>query len=87
MAWGSIERHILIFHSLLMSTRRKRMIFHILPILIVCAYPLIFYFAVIIFNSCENHWDYSMVSFFFKKDLIWIFNRLLAVMCTTMLFN
>jgi hypothetical protein len=62
MAWGSIERHILVFHSLLMSTRRKRMIFHVLPMVTMCIFPFIFYLVVIIFNSCENQWDYTLVS-------------------------
>jgi hypothetical protein len=62
MAWGSIERHILVFHSLLMSTRRNRMMFHVLPILSMCIFPFIFYFFVMIFNSCENQWDFTLVS-------------------------
>ncbi|UJR31095.1 hypothetical protein I4U23_018603 [Adineta vaga] len=59
MAWGSIDRHLLVFHNSIMSTLRKRIIYHILPLLICCTYPLIFYFSVIILNSCENEWDYT----------------------------
>jgi hypothetical protein len=75
MAWGSIERHLLIFHNFLVSTRRKRIIFHILPTLSVCVYPWIFYFAAIILNSCENDWYYDVVSFMFFlwRDFIRIF--------------
>jgi hypothetical protein len=72
MAWGSIERHILIFHNSIMNTKRKRFFFHILPMLSVCIYPFIFYFAAIIVNSCENEWDYELVSSisFLKEDFI-----------------
>jgi hypothetical protein len=62
MAWGSCERHLLIFYNSLMSTKRKRLIFHILPMLSISIYPFIFYFAVIVLNSCENQWDYGVVS-------------------------
>ena len=67
MAWGSVERHVLVFHNSLMSTRRKRQIYHLLPMFLVSIYPLIFYFVVIFLNSCENQWDFSMVSFFDKN--------------------
>lgn len=71
MAWGSVERHILVFHNTLMSTRRKRQIFHLLPTLFVSIYPLLFYFAIIFLNSCENQWDYTMVSFvFFEQQFV-----------------
>lgn len=62
MAWGSVERHVLVFHNAVMSTRRKRTIFHLFPMLLVCIYPLIFYFAIIFLNSCENDWDFNTVS-------------------------
>ena len=62
-AWGSIERHLLIFHNHLMSTKRKQFYFHILPVFIVILYPFIFYFVVIFYNPCENDWDYNYVSF------------------------
>lgn len=61
MAWGSIERHFLIFGSAFLATRRRRIVFHFFPGLIAVAYPVIFYLAVIVFNSCANQWDYNMV--------------------------
>ncbi|CAF0803515.1 unnamed protein product [Adineta steineri] len=60
-AWGSIDRHLLIFHNGVMATRRRRFVFHTLPMLIATIYPYIFYFIVIILNSCENYWDYNYV--------------------------
>jgi hypothetical protein len=61
MAWGSIERHFLVFHNSLMNTKRKRLIFHFLPASIACVYPTLFYLAVIVFSSCANQWDYDTV--------------------------
>ncbi|CAF1139615.1 unnamed protein product [Adineta ricciae] len=60
-AWGSIERHLLIFHSNLVSTKRKQFYFHILPAFIVMLYPFIFYFVVIFCSPCENYWNYNYV--------------------------
>jgi len=53
-AWASIERHILIFHDGLVSTRKKRFFVHYLPIIIIIIYYFIFYFIVYFFPSCEN---------------------------------
>jgi hypothetical protein len=61
MAWGSVERHLLIFHNSLMSTRRKRLIFHFCPMFLACLYPCVFYFSVVVLNSCQNQWDYEAV--------------------------
>jgi hypothetical protein len=84
MAWGSIERYILVFHDSFMLTKQKRMIFHLLPMIIVCVYPLVFYFVVIILNSCENNWNYEMVSLISCLKRIF-FRFILAFMYTTML--
>lgn len=62
MAWGCIERYFLVFYNALLSNRRKRFIFHIVPLVGVGTYPLLFYLFVIIFNSCENSWQFDMVS-------------------------
>lgn len=62
MTWACIERHILIFSHRLFSTREKRFFFHIVPMFLFIAYPFIFYLVVIVLNSCENYWDYTMVS-------------------------
>lgn len=74
MAWGSIERHILVFHRSLVNTRRKRIIFHFIPTFISGCYPCMFYFAVVILNSCQNSWNYDEVSLFtfYTKQNIFI---------------
>jgi hypothetical protein len=61
VAWGSVDRHLLVFYNSLMPTRRSRFVLHILPMLITCSYPAIFYFAVMILNTCEKHWNYETV--------------------------
>lgn len=61
MAWGCIERHFLIFYSGLVATPRRRFLFHILPMILACAYPVIFYLFAIVLNTCENQWDYETV--------------------------
>ncbi|CAF2645091.1 unnamed protein product [Rotaria sp. Silwood2] len=61
MAWGSIERHLLVFNRTMMDTKRKRFLFHVLPMTSACIYPVIFYFAIIILNTCKNRWNYNKV--------------------------
>ncbi|CAF0923178.1 unnamed protein product [Adineta ricciae] len=61
MAWGSIERHLLVFHRGMMITRKQRILFHLLPISLACLYPLLLYFIVVILNPCQNYWHYNEV--------------------------
>lgn len=59
-AYASIERHILIFHTnQLLDTKRKRFIFHYIPLVTLFVYILGFYIGVIFFPPCENVFDYS----------------------------
>ncbi|CAF0715633.1 unnamed protein product [Adineta steineri] len=59
VAWASIERHILIFHKNLVATRKKRLIFHYLPLAIFTVYPLVYYFVMFFILPCEVPLDYS----------------------------
>jgi hypothetical protein len=43
LAWASFERHILIFHYKLISTRKKLWLFHYFPMIFFLVYPLSFY--------------------------------------------
>ncbi len=61
MAWGSIERHFLVFNSSTIATRQKRLAYHVLPMLVACVYAPIFHFGAIVINSCEKTWNFSMV--------------------------
>jgi hypothetical protein len=63
MAWGSIERHFLIFNISLMATKTKRWIFHILPTLITATYPLFFYTFAVILHTCEIPLSYTVINF------------------------
>ncbi|CAF1276317.1 unnamed protein product [Adineta ricciae] len=59
MALGSMERHILVFHSAWMNSTRKCFLFHYLPLILVTFYGVVFYIWVIFFPSCNNIYDYS----------------------------
>jgi hypothetical protein len=69
MAIGSVERHLLVFNSRMMTSKRNRFIYHMLPMVTACGYIEIFYFAVIILNSCENHWDFNTVITNFRNEI------------------
>jgi len=53
-AWASIERHILIFHSHWVSTKKKRFFVHYLPLIILMVYCFTYYFGFIVFPFCEQ---------------------------------
>ena len=59
MAFAAIERHILVFHRRWMITRRKRILFHYLPLCLIVIYYFVFYISVIFFPPCENLFDSS----------------------------
>ncbi|CAF1091513.1 unnamed protein product [Adineta steineri] len=60
MAWGSFERHILVFYDQWTSTRKKRLIIHYFPLIIMLCYINIFYFGVIFFPPCNNIYVYTL---------------------------
>jgi hypothetical protein len=60
----SLQRHLFIFNSQLMSHRRTRLLLHELPLLVCCLYPPIFYLIIILLDSCnyvDAPWDYTRV--------------------------
>ncbi|CAF1375590.1 unnamed protein product [Adineta ricciae] len=59
MAWGSIERHILIFYSNCFSTKTKRLFFHYLPLCICFICPCIFYAIVLFILPCAVPYTYD----------------------------
>ncbi|CAF1544487.1 unnamed protein product [Adineta ricciae] len=59
MGWASIEKHIFIFHSQLLNTKKKRILYHYLPLLMIMFYTSIFYIICIFFASCEPVFDYN----------------------------
>ncbi|CAF2150614.1 unnamed protein product [Rotaria magnacalcarata] len=60
MAWAAIERYILVYHDRLVSTFRKRLLVHYLPLLIIILYTGIFYGIVIFVPPCENIYNYKL---------------------------
>jgi hypothetical protein len=60
MAWGSVQRYLLIFHNRLFLNKNKRFLFHYFPLIILLIYILIFYLIAIIFPPCLNVYDYGL---------------------------
>ena len=59
VAWGSIERHILIFHSKWIVTKMEHFFFHYLPLAILSVYPAMFYGAMFFVVPCDVPLDYT----------------------------
>lgn len=57
LVWAAIERQILIFHSDLHSTARRRLLIHYVPLGFCCIYPFIYYAAFMCFYPCERFYD------------------------------
>lgn len=60
LAWTSIERHILVFHDRWVSTRKKRLFVHYLPLTFLILYSTIYYTVVIFFPPCQHRYIYTL---------------------------
>ncbi|CAF1144366.1 unnamed protein product [Adineta ricciae] len=60
-AWGSIERHILIFHRNLLNTFKQRLIVHYIPLTFCIAYCCVYSSYLVFGYPCENVFDYTSV--------------------------
>jgi hypothetical protein len=60
LVFASIERHILIFYSHLVATRRKRLIFHYLPLILITLSMMTFYTIAVFAPVCESTFDYTI---------------------------
>lgn len=60
-AWATIQRHILVFYSNLVSTTTKRLIFHYFPLVILLIYCFIWFYFIIANPFCENIYNYSVI--------------------------
>ena len=60
MAWAAIERHILVFKSQWISTRREKKFIHYLPMGIILLYIFIFYIYVLFISPCQNTYEYEL---------------------------
>lgn len=62
MATISIQRHILIFHSHTLRIRKRRLLFHDLPLFLSVVYPILLYIGLILIYSCDrDYWDFSIL--------------------------
>lgn len=92
MAYASIERHILVFHDRLVSTQKRRLIFHYLPLITILLYGFIYYIVIIFFPSCEQIYDYSQAwcsyPCYFDEKILSIYdavvNSILSIILTSL---
>ena len=61
-AWATIERHILIFYYQCVSSRRKRFLFHYLPMVVLLIYVSLYCLIIIYFPPCENLYFHSYIN-------------------------
>ncbi|CAF1012483.1 unnamed protein product [Adineta steineri] len=54
LAWATIERHILVFHDRWVSSRRRRLLVHYLPLVCLFLYCFVFYIVVYFIPPCAN---------------------------------
>ena len=71
MAWASIERHILIFHSNWIVTKTKCFFFHYLPLIIASVYPTVFYGVIFLVLPCDVPFDYTLATCDYAACLAW----------------
>ena len=85
IAWGAIERHILVFYSHYLRSTRKQVIFHYIPLFSFILYGYLFYIVMIFFPPCENFYETilniydTIVNCIFPTILIIFFNITLLV--------
>jgi len=61
VAWASIERHILIFHETWVSTKKKRLFVHYIPLLVILSYCFLYCAGIYFMLSCNNSYYYSII--------------------------
>ncbi|CAF2038846.1 unnamed protein product [Rotaria magnacalcarata] len=59
MVWMAFERHILVFHDQWLSTRKKRLLIHFVPLSSITLYIFIYYIYAYFLYPCENVYDYT----------------------------
>jgi hypothetical protein len=61
LAWASIERHILIFHSKYVTTKKQKILYHYFPPSILIIYLFSFHTGVLIFPPCVNKFNFTKI--------------------------
>jgi hypothetical protein len=59
IAWISVGRNIVTFHSNWLATRTKRFFFHYLPLTTCTVWPTIFYFVIFFIVPCDIPFNYN----------------------------
>lgn len=59
MAWGSMERHILVFHNGWLSNAKKIFFLHYLPLVMILLYGFIYYSVILLFDQCDHLFAYD----------------------------
>jgi hypothetical protein len=62
MAWASVERHFLIFYPSIFTTRRQRILFHYIPLLITAlVYPIMFSTVIVFLYPCSDEFNMTAI--------------------------
>jgi hypothetical protein len=90
MAWAAFERHILIFNSQLVATKRKRLLVHYLPVACILVYGSLFYGTAIFFPPCQNTYEYHdewcAESCLFNNTIFVIYQLVMnEILCTVLI--
>ena len=56
-AWATMERHILIFHEQWLSTKKKRLVLHYLPIILIIVYCIIYFVIIVFVPFCQQSFE------------------------------
>ena len=59
LMWSSFERHIIIFHTWMLATPRKRLAIHYLPISMIVILMLVFYGVATFAPPCQNEFNFT----------------------------
>ncbi|CAF1589411.1 unnamed protein product [Adineta ricciae] len=77
MLWASIERHILVFHTKLVRTSQRRLLFHYIPLIFFSLYTPTLYFYLIFIYPCHMAYDDKTIRCgslcYLKSAPIWFF--------------
>ena len=60
-SWAAIERHVFIFHSNLLSTPWKRLLFHYMPLTWATLYCPLVYVYLVFFYPVDHVYDYTVL--------------------------
>ncbi|CAF1499491.1 unnamed protein product, partial [Rotaria sordida] len=61
IAWASIERYILIFNDNWMSTKKRKILLHYIPISLIIIYGIILYMIINLFLYCNHRYHTTII--------------------------